>query len=238
MATPGAGSLAHLVAEMLQCRAGATFNHVAYRGSTPIIVADTAAGHVDAAFSSFASGKALVDTGKLRPVAVTGERRRLAVFPQVPTFEELGFREMKVDTWWRQVESIGIPAPVIARLQTELTHIVALPVAGRNMRRSTSRRLQAVGASPIHPRGRRCDMDEGGQRGPHLSGTRRFDVVATALSRSFIASAMLVSTESTAHATVASMHHERAIVLSSDRVWRLANLRDQRNPENATTLRF
>lgn len=125
VANPGAGSLAHLVAEMLQRRAGATFNHVAYRGSAPALQ-DTAAGHVDAAFSSYASGKALVDAGKLRTIGVTGERR-LRDFPAVPTFQELGYKDMSVDTWWGLVGPAGLPPSVVARLNAEIEKIQKMP---------------------------------------------------------------------------------------------------------------
>ncbi|MFO1266771.1 MAG: tripartite tricarboxylate transporter substrate binding protein [Rubrivivax sp.] len=125
VANPGAGSLAHLVAEMLQRRAGVTFNHVAYKGSAPALQ-DTAAGHVQAAFSSFASGKALVEAGKLRLIGVTGEQR-LRDFPAVPTFKEMGYADMSVATWWGLVGPAGLPPGVVARLTAELSKIQGMP---------------------------------------------------------------------------------------------------------------
>jgi tripartite-type tricarboxylate transporter receptor subunit TctC len=120
-----AGSLTHLLGVILENQAGVKFNHIPYKGSAPALQ-DAIGNQLDAAISSSASGLVHVTSGKLRVLAVTSAKRFPAL-PEVPTFEELGYKNMIVDNWWGFLAPAGTPANVVQRLRDEIARAVALP---------------------------------------------------------------------------------------------------------------
>jgi tripartite-type tricarboxylate transporter receptor subunit TctC len=125
MATAGNGTTTHLMTEMLQSGAGIKLLQVPYKGSAPA-VSDAAAGHVDAVFSTLASTAPLVAGGKLRVIAVTAPKR-LPQFPDVPTFLEVGIKDLVVEHWWGVLGPAGMPRDIVQRLHAELAKAVAAP---------------------------------------------------------------------------------------------------------------
>lgn len=125
IANASAGSLTHLLGVILENQAGVKFNHIPYKGSAPALQ-DAIGNQVDAAISSSASGLVYVTSGKLRVLAVTSAKRFPAL-PDVPTFEELGYKNMIVDNWWGFLAPAGTPKAVIDRLRDEIAKAVALP---------------------------------------------------------------------------------------------------------------
>lgn len=123
MASGGAGSNVHLLLEMLQENAGIRINHVPYKGSAPMMT-DIAAGLVAGGFSSLASGRALMDAGRILPIAVTSPKRDPAL-PQVPTFTELGLPGVTAEHWWALVAPRDTPADAVARLNSEIGAAIA-----------------------------------------------------------------------------------------------------------------
>ena len=120
-----AGSLTHLLGVILENQAGVKFNHIPYKGSAPALQ-DAIGNQLDAAISSSASGLVFVTSGKLRVLALTSAKRFPAL-PDVPTFEELGYKNMIVDNWWGFVAPAGTPKSVIDRIRDEIAKAVALP---------------------------------------------------------------------------------------------------------------
>lgn len=118
IAHSGNGAISHLAGELLQVRTGARFNTVPYRGSAPALT-DLAAGLVSAHFSTLASASALVTAGRVKPIAVTSDRR-LPVMPDVPTMAEQGVPNMVIAQWWGLVAPAGTPPAVVERLRKEL----------------------------------------------------------------------------------------------------------------------
>jgi tripartite-type tricarboxylate transporter receptor subunit TctC len=97
-ATPGNGTHAHLLTEVLERQTKIAMIHVPYKGSGPAI-ADLLAGHIQTATLALAGTATHIRAGKLRPLATTSEKR-LPELPDVPTFGELGFRDMTAITWF------------------------------------------------------------------------------------------------------------------------------------------
>ena len=64
----------------------------------------------------------LIKAGKLKALAVTGERRS-ELFPDLPTLKESGFNDFVVDTWLGFAAPAGLPQPLVARLNSELNRI-------------------------------------------------------------------------------------------------------------------
>lgn len=135
----GAGSLTHLLGVILENQAGVKFNHIPYRGSAPALQ-DAVGNQLDAAISSSASGLVFVTGGKLRALGVTSAKRFPAL-PDVPTMEELGYKNMIVDNWWGFLAPAGTPPSVIERLREEISKAVALP--------DVRERYAGLGVTPV-----------------------------------------------------------------------------------------
>lgn len=119
------GGIAHLSAELLQLRAGVKATHIAYKGAGPA-VADLVGGHIQSAFLTLASAMPQVRAGKLRVIAITGERR-MAALPEAPTFTEQGLKGMDLEQWWGLLGPAGVAQPVVDRLHAETVRALAVP---------------------------------------------------------------------------------------------------------------
>ncbi|WP_342132750.1 Bug family tripartite tricarboxylate transporter substrate binding protein [Hydrogenophaga sp. OTU3427] len=124
-ASQGSGSLGHLLGEMLKAETGGQFNHVPYKGSAPAMN-DLLGGQVDLLFDGIGPGLPYVTTGKLKALAVGGTKR-LPQLPEVPTTAEAGLPSLNLALWLGVVVRAGTPAPLIARLHGEISHVTAQP---------------------------------------------------------------------------------------------------------------
>lgn len=109
----GNATSGHLAAVVFNRMAEIDAVHIAYKGAAPGMTA-VMSGEVQYQFSSTVTAKGHVDSGKLRALAVAGDRRS-AVLPDVPTFEEAGLR-YTAQTWTGIVVPAGAPPAVIQRL--------------------------------------------------------------------------------------------------------------------------
>ena len=125
IASGGNGATTHLVAELLQASAGIKLTHVPYKGAGPVI-ADVAAGQVPITFTSMATAAPLVKAGRLRVLGVTSSKR-LAAFPDVPTFEESGLTGLTFEHWWGIMAPARTPAAIVAKLHGEIVKALAAP---------------------------------------------------------------------------------------------------------------
>ncbi len=121
----GVGSPHHLIMEMLKARTGIDLLHVPYKGAAPQMQ-DLAAGQIQIGFSSVSSGIALIQSGAVRPLAVTGDKRS-PLLPETPTMIESGIPDFMVDSWYGVLAPAGTPKPVIDRIAAEVTAILADP---------------------------------------------------------------------------------------------------------------
>ena len=118
-ATSGQGSPGHLAAVLLGSLTGAQMTHVPYKGGGPLIT-DLVAGHVPSAFAVISTGVPHVRSGKVRAIAVTGAKRAEAL-ANVPTVAESGVKDYAATNWYGLLAPAATPAPVIERLNRELT---------------------------------------------------------------------------------------------------------------------
>jgi tripartite-type tricarboxylate transporter receptor subunit TctC len=109
-ASSGNGSSDHLTAELFWLESGTTGLHVPYKGGGPAMT-DLLGAQVDASFQNINAVVQHVKSGKLRPLAVTGEKRSPAL-PEVPTMAEAGVRNVDVYSWQGVVGPKGLPADV------------------------------------------------------------------------------------------------------------------------------
>jgi tripartite-type tricarboxylate transporter receptor subunit TctC len=139
-ATPGAGSLAHLAAELLAHAGGFTMNHVPYRGVSPALT-DVLRGEVTIMFSQLSTAKPLIDSGQLRPLGIAS-RARSAVVPDVPTVAEAGdIPGFEAVSWYALMAPAQTPEPVIRKLNEGVVRALALP--------EVKAALEAQGAKPV-----------------------------------------------------------------------------------------
>ena len=118
----GNGSAGHLAGELLQQLTGIKMTHVPYKLS-PSLYADLLSGVLDIGFEFPSSMKANIEMGKVIPVAIASDAR-MKNFPNVPTFAELGYPDMKIAAWGVFLTPAGTPAPIIEKLDTALAEVL------------------------------------------------------------------------------------------------------------------
>jgi tripartite-type tricarboxylate transporter receptor subunit TctC len=119
----GPGSLTHLTMEIFARESGTQFLHVPYGGAAPLMT-DLLAGRLDMCFNGASIAMPLVQSGKLRSLAVT-TRRRTRFEPDVPTLIESGFPDLDAPTWFAVVARATTPAPILERLRQEFNETIA-----------------------------------------------------------------------------------------------------------------
>lgn len=124
--SPGIGTPPHLAGVALMNATHIPLTHVPYRGTGPVLN-DLMAGHIDLGFSGPAALEQ-VRSGKLRALAITGDKRQ-AVMPEIPTFKELGIdlSVMSYGAWWGIVVPRGTPPDIIAKLNKAVNEALAIP---------------------------------------------------------------------------------------------------------------
>jgi len=121
----GIGATPHLAFEMFQRVAGIKLTHVPYRGMPPA-TNDVVAGHIQMVFTDPAFAPPLIAAGKLKALAVSS-LTRIASVPDVPTLNELGFKDFESVSWHMIVAPAGTPKEIVNKLNKEFKAIVAQP---------------------------------------------------------------------------------------------------------------
>ena len=124
-ATAGIGTAPHLAAEMIKLRTGIAMQHVPYRG-IGAAYPDVLSGKVQLALSSIAGAVPFTSDNRVRPLATTRSVRS-AVYPDVPTVAESDLSGFDVDLWIGIYAPAGLPAPVLARLNSEINKVLKHP---------------------------------------------------------------------------------------------------------------
>jgi tripartite-type tricarboxylate transporter receptor subunit TctC len=148
-ASAGSGTLVHLAAEMLKTAASIDIVHVPYKGAGQAIL-DVIGGQVPMMFAVPGTARAHIASGKLRPLALTGEKR-FSGLPAVPTFAEAGVRGMDASLIVGLMVPARTPAAVLATLHDTLASVTAHPEiigklgeSGMDMVRSAPQPSEAI----------------------------------------------------------------------------------------------
>ena len=124
-ASTGVGSASHLAGELFNQRAGVDIVHIPYKGGGPAMT-DLLGGRVSTYYSTHSTAGPHIETGKLRPLAVTGAKRS-SFLPNVPTIAESGFPGFEASNWYAFVTSAKVPAPILERWNKELVKALTAP---------------------------------------------------------------------------------------------------------------
>lgn len=119
----GPGSFGHLSMELLKELGQFDMQHVPYKGGVPAIT-DTIGGQVPVMYADLVAALPHIQSGKLRAIAV-GSPQRVAMLPQVKTIAEQGFKGFDAVSWGGLLAPLGTPKEVVARLNKEVTEILA-----------------------------------------------------------------------------------------------------------------
>ena len=114
----GSGSLGHLTMILVQQAGGFKLTHIPYKGGGPMTT-DALGGQVDLAIGSVAVLTPHVKGGKLRAIAVTGDKRSHAM-PDIPALAEQGFPGFSALAWWGIFAPSGTPKPIMDKFHAEL----------------------------------------------------------------------------------------------------------------------
>ena len=122
--TSGVARPPHIWVERFKALAGIDIAHVPYKGAGPLTTA-LLTGEVPLGMEGVPAFMPHVKSGKLKAIAVTGDRR-LQALPNVPTFAENGFPAIGL-TWVAVVAPAGTPTAAISRLNQEFVRALTLP---------------------------------------------------------------------------------------------------------------
>jgi tripartite-type tricarboxylate transporter receptor subunit TctC len=124
-ASSGTGAPSHLAVELFKVMTKTDLVHVPYKGMAPGIT-DLLGGQVQVAFPTMVAGLVHARAGRLRALAVTSAQRSAAA-PDLATMAEAGIPGYEATNWYGLVGPAKMPSAVVARLNRELTRILAIP---------------------------------------------------------------------------------------------------------------
>jgi tripartite-type tricarboxylate transporter receptor subunit TctC len=113
----GNASAGHLAMEYLKLVTGMFMTHIPYRGTGPQLT-DLLAGRTQASSAGMPALGAHIRAGKLRAIAV-GTAKRIPALPDVPTVQEMGFKDFETSQWYGMHVPAGTPPEIVKRLQEE-----------------------------------------------------------------------------------------------------------------------
>jgi tripartite-type tricarboxylate transporter receptor subunit TctC len=142
----GAGSLHHLAGEVLKGMTNTQMIHVPFKGGGPALAA-LAGSEVTFGFASIPSAMPLIQAKRVRPIAVTSQKRMPAL-PDTPTMTEAGFPPpagLDIREWYGVIAPVATPAPIVDKLNAEMVKVFKRPDV---QTRLTQMGAEYVGSTP------------------------------------------------------------------------------------------
>jgi tripartite-type tricarboxylate transporter receptor subunit TctC len=131
--SPSAGSHSALIADLFQQKAGIKLTHVPYKGASQALT-DMLGGHLPMASMTLTSGAAQISADKVRALAVSTPKR-VADFPEIPTYVEQGFPDLVAYTWFALSGPANMPPDIVKRLNAEVVKALKLPDVQARLKR-------------------------------------------------------------------------------------------------------
>lgn len=138
-ASSGNGTVSHLAMEEFKRRAGINVLHVPYKGSGPGL-SDVAAGNVSMALETAVAVRPLLESGRLRALAVGSRQRMPGVYANVPTMAEAGYQDFYPSTWLMLIYPAGTSGKLVRSTFDALGTVMKQP--------DVQQKMQAIGAIP------------------------------------------------------------------------------------------
>ena len=138
--TSGTGGTPHIAGELLKAKTNANLTHIPYKGGGQAMT-DVLGGTIPLVYTAVAGAFGHVKSGKLHAIAVSSAQRSTAL-PDVPTFIESGVPDFVVNSWVGILAPVATPAPIVARLNTELNAVLNDPAVREKLR------LMGIDATP------------------------------------------------------------------------------------------
>jgi tripartite-type tricarboxylate transporter receptor subunit TctC len=123
--SPGVGSQAQLMGEMYKKLTGTDIVHVPYKGAGPALT-DLLGGRILFTFPSIPTIQGFLKDKRLKVLAISGDARS-PLLPDVPTFAEVGFKEMDIGAWYAFLAPAATPANVVAQINSAVNAILSEP---------------------------------------------------------------------------------------------------------------
>jgi tripartite-type tricarboxylate transporter receptor subunit TctC len=130
-ASSGSGTSIHVSGELFKTMTGIDMQHIPYKGRASAIP-DLLGGRVTMMFDNMPSSLPLVREGKLRALGVTSAKRSPAA-PDIPTLAESGLPGFEAVSWFAMFAPANTPAPVISKLQAEISKIIKSPEISKKL---------------------------------------------------------------------------------------------------------
>jgi tripartite-type tricarboxylate transporter receptor subunit TctC len=141
-ASSGSGSGGHLVNELLNSMANVKMLHIPYKGGGPALVA-VLAGEAQVLSSPYATAKPHMDSGRLRPLAVSTSRRLTGV--DLPTIAEAALPGYDAGVWYAFLAPAGTPRDIVTKLNAEILRAASHPDVKAVLSRSA---IEPIGSTP------------------------------------------------------------------------------------------
>lgn len=141
--TIGNGSLAHLAMTLLGKSNNLGWEHVPYKGGGPMMQ-DAIGGHVPLVIGSVFVVKPHIDSGRVRPLAVTTAKRSPDL-PNVPTLAELGYGQFEAPAWWAVLAPAKTPPDILARMNTAMNKVLQDPEIAKKLQ---AQGINVIGGTP------------------------------------------------------------------------------------------
>jgi len=141
--SPGSGGIQHLAMELLAQELNLRLTHVPYKGAAGAIT-DLIAGQVQSSIVSMQTSSSFINSGQIKMLAVLSEDRSSA-YPNIPTFKEIGFNGLIVDTWYGVLAPANLPIEILNRLNSEINELLSL---AENHEKFNKLGLEVVGGKP------------------------------------------------------------------------------------------
>jgi tripartite-type tricarboxylate transporter receptor subunit TctC len=135
----GNGTSPHLAGELLKVTAKIDITAIPYKGGAPALN-DLLGGHIPLTFNNVPESIAMIQSGQLRPLAVT-TAKRTPILPDVPTIDESGLEGYDTGVWWVLLAPAGLAPDIKAKLHRDSAEAMKAP--------TVKERFQTLGATPI-----------------------------------------------------------------------------------------
>lgn len=136
----GVGGANHLAGELFAHKAGVELTHIPYRGAAPSLT-DLLAGQIPMMFDSLPGVLAHIESGQLRALGVTTEKRAEQL-PNVPTIDEAGLKGFEAVAWFALYGPAKMPQDVVSKISADVNAVLASPEIKTN--------FSGLGATPGH----------------------------------------------------------------------------------------